>query len=112
VYSQTFLARLDSVAARCNYSNYIEKHLRYPPEGLLPLPGASPEVDPDCDVWDEILTAAVLLNPAFDMYHIFDTVSALLRSLFMSTRYILTVADHVGRAFPVSLYMPCSVLPS
>jgi carboxypeptidase D len=63
----------------------MEKYLRYPPKGLLPLPGALPNGDPDCDIWDEILTAALLLNPAFDVYHIFDTVSALLRLLFMST---------------------------
>jgi carboxypeptidase D len=85
VYSQTFLAHLDSVAARCNYSNYIENHLRYPPKGLLPLPGSSTTADPDCDVWDEIATAAALLNPGFDMYHILDTVSALLRLLLIST---------------------------
>ncbi|KAF8505431.1 Alpha/Beta hydrolase protein [Russula emetica] len=72
-FNQTFLAHLDSVAARCNYSNYMEKYLRYPPEGPLPLPGALPNGDPDCDIWDEILTAAQLLNPAFDVYHIFDT---------------------------------------
>jgi hypothetical protein len=77
VYSQTFLAHLDSVAARCNYSDYIKKYLRYPPHGLLPLPGASTDFDPGCDVWDEIVTAATLLNPAFDYYHIFDMVSAL-----------------------------------
>jgi len=63
----------------------MEKHLRYPPKGLLPLPGASPEVDTDCDVWDEIETAAGLLNPAFDIYHIFHTISALLRLSFMGT---------------------------
>jgi carboxypeptidase D len=85
VYSQTFLAHLDSVAARCNYSDYVEKHVSYPPKGLLPLPGASPNVEQDCDVWDEIVDAAMLVNPAFDYYHILDTVSALLRLLFMST---------------------------
>jgi carboxypeptidase D len=78
VYSQTFLAHLDSVAARCNYSNYMEKHLRYPPQGLLPLPGASTDFDPDCDIWDEIVNAMMLVNPGFNYYHIFDTVSALL----------------------------------
>lgn len=63
----------------------MEKYLKYPPEGLLPLPGASPEIDPDCDVWDEIVTAAMLVNPAFDVYHIFDMVGALLRLLFINT---------------------------
>ena len=87
MYSQTFLSHLDSVAAGCNYSDYIANHLSYPPKGLLPLPGASPTLDQgsSCDVWDEIATAAVLLDPGFNVYHILDTVSALLRLLLMST---------------------------
>jgi carboxypeptidase D len=85
VYSQTFLAQLDSVAAKCNYSNYMEKYVKYPPQGRLPLPGASTEFEPECDVWTEILDAALVLNPGFDYYHIFDTVSAMLWLLFVST---------------------------
>ena len=72
MYSQTFLAHLDSVAAECNYADCMEKYLTYPPKGLLPLPNTSN--DPDCDVQDEIFNAAVTLNPAFDVYHIFNMV--------------------------------------
>lgn len=55
----------------------MEKYVTYPPRGLLPLPGVSTDGDQseDCDVWDEIFYAALLVNPAFNMYHIFDTVS-------------------------------------
>ena len=77
-HSQTFLAHLDSVATACNYSDYMKKHVTYPPKGRLPLPGTSTEFDPGCDVWTEILDAALLVNPAFNIYHIFDTVSILL----------------------------------
>lgn len=77
MYSQTFLAQLDSVAAGCNYTDYMTKHVTYPPQGLLPLPGVSTEFDPGCDVWDMIADAALLVNPAFNVYHILDTVSAL-----------------------------------
>jgi len=52
----------------------MEKYVTYPPRGLLPLPGTSTEADPDCDVWDEIFEAALIVNPAFNMYHIFDMV--------------------------------------
>ncbi|KAI0002905.1 alpha/beta-hydrolase [Russula compacta] len=72
-FNQTFLAHLDSVAAACNYSGYMKKHVRYPPRGRLPLPGQSTEADPGCDVWNEIFEAALLVNPAFNIYHIFDT---------------------------------------
>jgi carboxypeptidase D len=52
----------------------MEKYVTYPPRGLLPLPGSSTEADPYCDVWDEIYAAAVLINPVFNVYHIFDMV--------------------------------------
>ena len=77
-HSQTFLAYLDSVATACKYSDYVEKYVTYPPKGPLPLPGTSTEFDPGCDVWDEIAYAALLVNPAFDIYNIFQTVSILL----------------------------------
>ncbi|KAI0301889.1 Alpha/Beta hydrolase protein [Multifurca ochricompacta] len=75
-FSQTFLAHLDSVAETCNYADYNQKHVTYPPQGLLPLPGKSTEADPGCDVWDTIFDAALLVNPAFNIYRIFDTVMA------------------------------------
>ena len=79
-HSQTFLAHLDSVAAACDYCDYMKKHVTNPPKGLLPLPGTSTGFDPGngCDVWTDIVNAALLVNPAFDIYHIFHTVSILL----------------------------------
>ncbi|KAH9999517.1 Alpha/Beta hydrolase protein [Russula vinacea] len=58
-----------SVAAKCNYANYTEKYLTYPPRGLFPLPGTSTNNDTGCDVWTAIEDAALLVNPAFDIYH-------------------------------------------
>ena len=53
----------------------------YPPRGLLPLPGESVEADPGCDLWTEIFNAALLINPAFNIYRIFDMVSISLPSI-------------------------------
>jgi carboxypeptidase D len=64
------------MAADCKYTGYAEKYLTYPPNGLLPLPGKSIEADEGCDVWDEIFNASLIVNPAFNIYRIFDTVSA------------------------------------
>ncbi|TFK88356.1 alpha/beta-hydrolase [Polyporus arcularius HHB13444] len=71
--NQTFMAELDAVAAKCNYADYMEKHVTYPPKGILPLPGKSTEADRGCDVWDMIFDAALAVNPAFNIYRIFDT---------------------------------------
>ncbi|KAI0666135.1 alpha/beta-hydrolase [Trametes maxima] len=71
--NETFLAHIDRVAERCGYAGYVKKHVKFPPKGLLPLPGKSTEADDGCDVWDEIIDAALVVNPAFNIYRIFDT---------------------------------------
>ena len=71
------MTHLDEQAARCNYTGYMEKYVTYPPQGLLPLPGTSTTFDQGCDVWDEIFNNALIINPAFDIYRIWDTVSGL-----------------------------------
>ena len=40
-------------------------------------PLESTDFDPGCDVWDEILNAALLFNPAFSIYRTFDIVALL-----------------------------------
>jgi len=68
------MSYLNKQAVACNYAGYVDKYVTYPPNaGLLPLPGKSTEADPGCDVWDEIFDAALRINPAFNMYRIFDT---------------------------------------
>ncbi|KAG6877822.1 hypothetical protein C0993_003606 [Termitomyces sp. T159_Od127] len=72
-FNQSFMSQLDALASRCNYAGYFDKHVTYPPQGLLPLPGKSTSADPGCDAWDIIFEAALIINPAFNIYRIFDT---------------------------------------
>ncbi|EMD41126.1 hypothetical protein CERSUDRAFT_149813 [Gelatoporia subvermispora B] len=72
-FNQSFLEFLNNRAVECNYADYFAKHVLYPPKGLLPLPGTSTEADPGCDLWDTVFDAALLVNPAFNIYRIFDT---------------------------------------
>ncbi|KAI0251528.1 Alpha/Beta hydrolase protein [Lactifluus subvellereus] len=72
-FNQSFLAHIDQVADACNYTSYLSKFLTYPPPPApFPLPGTSIEADPGCEVYTQIIEAALLLNPAFDIYRIFD----------------------------------------
>jgi len=73
--SQTFLSHLKKKNKDCKYDGYMKKHVKYPPGGRLPLPGKSTKADPGCDLWTEIFEAALLVNPAFNIYRIFDVVS-------------------------------------
>lgn len=68
------MAQLDAGAEKCGHTSYFADHVTYPPTGLLPLPGKSVEGDRGCRFWDQIFEAALLINPAFDIYRIFDTV--------------------------------------
>lgn len=67
---------LDARNKACGYAHY---HIPYPPKGLLHLPGNNIEGPDGCDLWEEIFDAALLVNPAFNVYRIFDTVSNRLR---------------------------------
>ncbi|KDR71030.1 hypothetical protein GALMADRAFT_801430 [Galerina marginata CBS 339.88] len=76
-FNQSFMAQLDQQAALCNYTGYMEKFVTFPPKGLLPLPGKSTFAARGCDLWDTIFDAALLVNPAFNIYRIFDTYPVL-----------------------------------
>ncbi|KAG8813069.1 hypothetical protein FRC17_001683 [Serendipita sp. 399] len=71
-FNQTFMKELDKINKKCGYANYMDKYLKYPPRGKLPLPGHSTQFDPGCDVWTLIFEAALIINPAFNVYRIFD----------------------------------------
>uniref|UniRef100_A0A0W0FQN8 Carboxypeptidase n=1 Tax=Moniliophthora roreri TaxID=221103 RepID=A0A0W0FQN8_MONRR len=67
--NQTFLAELDALADSCGFTEYLENFIAAPPAGPLP----SPNISRACDTWDLIFDAALAVNPAFNIYRIFDT---------------------------------------
>lgn len=87
------MAQIDAAAERCGYSTYSATHVTFPPKGLLPLPGKSTEGDPGCFLWEEVFDAALLVNPAFDIYRIFDTVC-----IQLSQRYYIPLTVLVGNS--------------
>ncbi|KAG2090020.1 Alpha/Beta hydrolase protein [Suillus discolor] len=72
-FNQTYMDYLNEKAATCNYTGYMDQYVTYPPTGPLPLPGDSIEFAEGCDVWDDIFYNALIINPAFDVYRIWDT---------------------------------------
>lgn len=111
------MAQLDSVAQECNYTGYMDKYVKYPPQGLLPLPGTSTTYEDGCDVWTMVLNASLIVNPGFNYYRIFDNV----RPSPLSPRYSVTtvnpppfldpaVADPLGRPrLPYGRFLPPAV---
>ena len=97
--SQSFLAQIDQIADKCNYNSYLKKYLTYPPPPApFALPGTSIEADPGCNVYNEIVEAALLLNPAFNVYRIFDMVYYLLLISLSDDTHIPLASRTLGRS--------------
>jgi carboxypeptidase D len=45
---------LQNMSDTCNYTDYFDKYVTYPPAGLLPLPGGTARTSRYCDIWDTI----------------------------------------------------------
>jgi len=75
-FNQSFMAHLDAQAKTCGYEGYVQKFVTFPPP-KAPFPTPPKANDPECDLWDEIFNAALLVNPAFNIYRVFDTFPVL-----------------------------------
>ena len=91
--------QIDARAASCGYTSYIAEHLTFPPKGLFPLPNNSTEAIRGCELWNDIFDATLLVNPAFNIYRIFDTVRSLnlLQRACTQLSSFLSVPIIVGR---------------
>jgi hypothetical protein len=65
---------LQDMSDACNYTHYAETYGTYPPKGPLPLPGGRTSATDECDIYIAILQTALEINPAFNLYRIFDVV--------------------------------------
>ena len=54
----------------CGYDEFMRNALTYPPTGQLP-PAPDPS-RPDCDLYDYAASAALYINPCFNLYHLTD----------------------------------------
>ena len=68
--NETFMAQINNASKVCGYDAFMETALTFPPNGTLPTPPSSSV--PGCDVYDDILSAAILVNPCFNIYHLTD----------------------------------------
>ena len=68
--NDTTMADVNQRAESCGYIDFMNNALTFPPAGKLPTaPNSSL---PGCDVWDDIISAAVYINPCFNIYHLID----------------------------------------
>lgn len=61
---------INARAEKCGYFKFMDYALSFPPPTKLPTaPNSSA---PGCAVWDDIIAAAVYVNPCFNIYHLID----------------------------------------
>ena len=69
--NETFSAAVHAKADSCGYTDYFNTYLTFPPPaGPFPSPTNSSN---DCDVFDDVFSAVLEINPCFNIYHITDT---------------------------------------
>jgi carboxypeptidase D len=66
----TFTSSINARADSCGYTSWLERALRYPPQGHIPSAPSSSV--PGCDVYTDIVNAALLVNPCFNVDHLTD----------------------------------------
>ncbi|KAK7024450.1 hypothetical protein VNI00_016301 [Paramarasmius palmivorus] len=70
--NQTFLSYIKTLANDCGFTDYLNTSLAAPPAGPIAMPDKV--TDDTCgNIWNWIVDAALLTNPAFNVYRVFDT---------------------------------------
>jgi carboxypeptidase D len=62
--NDTFMTSINERAEKCGYFSFMEEALTFPPKGKFTAPNDTAE---GCDVWDDIVTAEILVNPCFNV---------------------------------------------
>jgi carboxypeptidase D len=71
-FNASFLSYLDEQNKICGYENYTQTYATYPPSGSFPKPSSLSNTV-ECNLWNAIFNAALIINPAFNVYRITDT---------------------------------------
>ncbi|KDQ55197.1 hypothetical protein JAAARDRAFT_37728 [Jaapia argillacea MUCL 33604] len=74
--NSTYMRSLQKISDTCGFTNYLDKYLKYPPKGPIPLPKGSftktYRAHKKCALNQRIMDATTLINPAFDQYRVTD----------------------------------------
>jgi carboxypeptidase D len=72
--NKTTMANIENVAKTCKFTDYLKKHLQYPPRGIIPQPKIDKNSVSKCTTISEtIMKATKSTNPCFNQYNILGT---------------------------------------
>lgn len=69
-FNESFLTELEDLHEQCGYAAYIEQYLTFPASGVQPQAYINWTSIGECDTFDLIYSAAVEINPCFNIYEI------------------------------------------
>ncbi|KAJ2897215.1 hypothetical protein MKZ38_004862 [Zalerion maritima] len=78
-FNDTYKEYIHTKADECGYTEFMETYLQYPPPGPMPakLPGTventTSQTSAECDLFDSVIEAELLLNPCWDIYQVATT---------------------------------------
>jgi len=71
--NESYVKTLQNASDACGYTSFLNEYLVYPPAGPMPSPPGLNGASPECQVWENIFNAALLVNPCWDVYQIATT---------------------------------------
>ena len=73
-FNSSFVEELHAMDRKCGWTEYMNKHLTFPPKGKFP---PAPKLTDECDVWSAIYEAVIEVNPCWDVYQVATTCPVL-----------------------------------
>ncbi|ETI26220.1 hypothetical protein G647_02997 [Cladophialophora carrionii CBS 160.54] len=68
--NQTFMTAINKRAHDCGFPQYMDNALTFPPKGKFKEPVNA--TNENCFIWEDIIAAAIYVNPCFNFYHLTD----------------------------------------
>jgi carboxypeptidase D len=62
------MQQINAADAKCGYTKYLNEALTYPPKKPFPKAPSTK----GCGLWNQVVEAATLVNPCFNVYHLTD----------------------------------------
>ncbi|KAF2211719.1 hypothetical protein CERZMDRAFT_42821 [Cercospora zeae-maydis SCOH1-5] len=71
--NESYMENLHERHESCGFQKFIDEAYVFPPKGPLPTPPDADDSDSNCDLYDAVMDAALLVNPCWDIYQVATT---------------------------------------
>jgi len=71
--NQSFVEDIHTRSKKCGYDKFMSEAMVFPPKKALPAPPNANQTEDGCSIWNDVIDAATLTNPCFDVYDVATT---------------------------------------